>query len=1139
MIRLAWFATALLAIFLNAATALPADTSVSVPPGETLLQDIGLYRVGWQSYGQEPGEMPIGWAGHFDPETGISCQPWGRVLGRDALLMHSPWHVPPGKTWVAYDLAMPNATPIVLSFGIAMGPDVAAPDKSDGVTFSCTLLADGREQELMRRHTDRAEWADYRFDLSPYAGKRVQLRLQVEPGPKNNASYDYSFFGDAKITVGEGQRNRAETLQAMLASPAYRATRDVSRTALGNASDGGILPSNLLPAKNRLEQQGDDWRFVYLGDDSRIIYTYRPATGTLDDVTVHVGDGRPFQPACNGLASAVLRSGDAKPASEKVVELRGGRLIEAKPDKGRLHVVWEYDLEGRAVRLAWTFGMRGKALSVEARCEDPVVSAFTLGTLGAAPIRKTVAIPYLAGNVHYLPDQQLFVCRYLDWTQSHASRCPQGDAVYEPKTDGARNPLFETGYVAVSHDLGEVLPNLPHAPSPYLAVLGPRIMLDIWGHAENTYAGDGENLRLLKDLGVDHVAIIQHVWQRYGYDAKLPDHWPANPDFGGDEGMKAFGQAANACGYLWSLHENYIDLYPDAPSYDPAARVLQADGTPSLAWYNAGTQVQSFGLKCNRALGYAKENSPEIHRRYGTTAAYLDVHTCVPPWHQLDHEAGQPQAAMALAKMQYDTELFQFERATHEGPLFGEGANHFYWAGRCDGVEAQVAGGEDHAPLLDFDLLKIHPQMVNHGMGYYERWFRSGYQHRLGEETGTMEQIDKYRAMELAYGHAGFVGSPHDHNWQWVVREHHLVHPVQRLYGTAKPAEILYEVEGQLVTASVAVAMGDTSRQRIRYDSGLTLWVNWRAEPWQVEGRVLPQWGFLALGPETQVSTSLRDGRVADYADCPEYVFADARTFFHTPYRTTPRQIEPRLRDFQYLGDNRVRVTYEWVVGETLEDDYHCFVHGVNPAVGSNPDRIAFQQDHGLPKPTSQWQAGETIVDGPYELALEGEQDDYDLTIGLYRNGRLRLTGLRDASDRVVIARLHLRRDGGKVVEVTAAKPTEPFLPVSVPQADFTAHLNPAGTWIDFGPLATDGALKIERAPDGLTILPYPRDRAFRAVLDLGQLAPAARADRIAVRILSAGDQRDLGAADFQLDGGRLELRFGQPGAGRYRVTWK
>ena len=322
-------------------------------------------------------------------------------------------------------------------------------------------------------------------------------------------------------------------------------------------------------------------------------------------------------------------------------------------------------------------GSQGKALVVSARCDDTAVSRFSLGELGAVPLRKTIDVPYLAGHVQYLRTPGVFVCRYLDWTVSHASNCPQGVANYEPKTDGLRNPLVETGYVAVSPDLGEVLPNIPHPPSPYRELLGPRIMLDIWGHHQGTYQGDAANLRALKDNGVDHLAIISHDWQRYGYDVKLPDHLPANPQYGGDEGMIAFGRAANECGYVWSLHENYIDLYPDAPSYDPSARVLQGDGSPSKAWFNPGTKVQSFGLKCNRALDFARRNAPEIHRRYGTTAAYLDVHTCVPPWHQLDHQADQPMAAMALGKVKNDTALFQFMRDAHGGPLFGEGRQPF------------------------------------------------------------------------------------------------------------------------------------------------------------------------------------------------------------------------------------------------------------------------------------------------------------------------------------------------------------------------------------------------------------------------------------------------------------------------------
>ncbi len=167
-------------------------------------------------------------------------------------------------------------------------------------------------------------------------------------------------------------------------------------------------------------------------------------------------------PALGGGATAAVRHADRT----EEVALRGGRAVEVKREQEQLHVLWEYDLRGQAVRVAWTYRILGKALAVSVRCDELLVSRFSLGDVGLAPLRRTFSVPYLAGHVVYLP---------------------------------------------------------------------------------------------------------------------------ANPAFGGDEGMIAFGKAANRCGYIWSLHENYIDLYPDAPSYDPSARVLKADGTPSPAWYNAGT----------------------------------------------------------------------------------------------------------------------------------------------------------------------------------------------------------------------------------------------------------------------------------------------------------------------------------------------------------------------------------------------------------------------------------------------------------------------------------------------------------------------------------------------------------------------
>ena len=69
-------------------------------------------------------------------------------------------------------------------------------------------------------------------------------------------------------------------------------------------------------------------------------------------------------------------------------------------------MLWEYDLSGRPLRVAWTFGIRGKALTVAAACDEPVVSEFSLGNVALAPLRKLIPVPYLAGHVHYLPVQR-------------------------------------------------------------------------------------------------------------------------------------------------------------------------------------------------------------------------------------------------------------------------------------------------------------------------------------------------------------------------------------------------------------------------------------------------------------------------------------------------------------------------------------------------------------------------------------------------------------------------------------------------------------------------------------------------------------------------------------------------------------
>ena len=132
-----------------------------------------------------------------------------------------------------------------------------------------------------------------------------------------------------------------------------------------------------------------------------------------------------------------------------------------------------------------------------------------------------------------------------------------------------------------------------------------------------------------------------------------------------------------------------------------------------------------------------------------------------------------------------------------------------------------------------------------------------------------------------------------------------------------------------------------------------------------------------------------------------------------------------------------------------------------------------------------------------------------------------------------------MERQGEKVTNITAEKTAASAPGPADTGADFTAHLNPADTWIEFGKVATDGSVKIQREPDRLTVFPYPRDKRFRVSLDLQALAPSADPSRLQVQAMAAGTGQPLGAADFVWERGRLVLTVGTPGVGRYLVTWR
>ena len=120
------------------------EPPVIIPDASVIaLDDIGLYSVGYAYRDQPEQSFPLGWNGHFDERTGVTCQEWGLLDGKQSLLLHCPWRGA-GVTFQEFRFQVPNPTRrVVLKGATAMRPDALGPDKSDGVTFR--VFANGKK----------------------------------------------------------------------------------------------------------------------------------------------------------------------------------------------------------------------------------------------------------------------------------------------------------------------------------------------------------------------------------------------------------------------------------------------------------------------------------------------------------------------------------------------------------------------------------------------------------------------------------------------------------------------------------------------------------------------------------------------------------------------------------------------------------------------------------------------------------------------------------------------------------------------------------------------------------------------------------------------------------------------------------
>jgi hypothetical protein len=618
-----------------------------------------------------------------------------------------------------------------------------------------------------------------------------------------------------------------------------------------------------MPFENRLIQQGETYILQYRDAEVQIEYRYTPATGSLNDLVIAVNDEPPFLPSNYGGPRFVVHGEDIPIwESDPSQFTYRARIV----DNTVLEVTWQAHWEQETIPYTYRFSIQGKTLRLEVASPSATLSAFTLDRSEETSGGFILSIPYLP-LFNLLVYRQHFLSAYFDWQVTEASLLEKMNeavseqslafsqtAYYLPNTAGERRSLHEVVYLTLSDSLNEVLPRLPDSPSPHRQTLAGKVLLDLW--AERPFEEDAQLLRELASYAVPDLIVVRHNWQNCGYDDCYPSVLPANPRWGGDTALEELSRAARQSGYLFAPHENYVDLYPNSAEYTPELAALDPAGTPVPAWFNRTTGIQSVLLSPVRSVEVARRFSPEIHRRYQTTAIYLDVSTAVNPSDKVDYNASLPGSARLRTALDAYLELLDYQRQAHQGPVIGEGGHHFLYAGAADAVIAEDAGREQAGalipPIVHFDLLRIHPQMVRFGVGFYPWYFAQADQPKWFGYTP--EEHYRYMASEIAFCHGGYIPTPDslgdpEEVIAFIKREVELVAPIHRRCALTRPVRILYHVNGEMAGVERAILEDQPWQLSIEYEDGLQVWVNLHpTDQWLVTLPQPPSWvDFSAL----------------------------------------------------------------------------------------------------------------------------------------------------------------------------------------------------------------------------------------------------------------------------------------------------
>ena len=654
-----------------------------------------------------------------------------------------------------------------------------------------------------------------------------------------------------------------------------------------------ILPTFKQPVTGSVEQVGQAWVFTARGADETVRYRYAPEKGSLDDLLVEA-HGQRFQPCAGGGIVFDLGDGPQLAGSEALPAQSVGLSREGNTVSARWRVTKGDASAGYELR----FTLRGKSLVIDAASSGGSATEFRIGAARGLRNAKLIFVPYLTVSdtgPRVVSSDGLFVLGLMDWYNSDASLLFSDDGYgehgevryngggrYGLKTDGTRNDLRERFFLNVSSDFHEVLPNIPNPKSDTMQIARDCV----W---RNIGTPQPEMLRKYHAYGIENFISCLHEvgWRDAGESFTM--RLRAAPRIT-DQGLQDYSALVRGIdAFRFGTYTNYVDFAPVNENWNEDDVCLDSNGEWQRAW------PRCYALKPLRAAEKEAYYAPRINEKFHTTAQYCDVHTAYAPWGRTDYDARAPGAGMFRTQFNAFARLLHNESKAHQGPVFSEGRYQWYYAGIVDGDYGQMQGSSrsKNPPLVDFDLLKMHPLMTDFGMGMPDMFF-DGDDWRA-DRSRTSPHFDRFHTSTIAFGHIGFLAD--EWGFDGTLKSYYMLQAVQRRYIGQKVVDLRYADEaGHLLPTSEAVAKGVHERGQVyvKYANGLQIWANLSFEhDWLVvvDGAeyLLTPGGHVCRRPKDMLQYSaIVNGQHQDLVRSPDYVYLDTRgRLVRTPWVTT------------------------------------------------------------------------------------------------------------------------------------------------------------------------------------------------------------------------------------------------------------